>query len=573
MARRSVALTLAAIGLALGIASVAAGQASAGWWFAGGSAFASGLELLAGLALIGAGSAASLRRPQSRFGLLLTFAGMAWFLPEWNNPGIDQSLAFTVGLALSAACPALVAHAALAYPGGRLRTGAERVVVGLFYLASLGLLGVLSALVFDPASAGCGQCPANLLLVTVDGALAEDLQRLGLRLGALSALLVVALAGWRLARGSVAERRSLAPVLVFAGVYLLAVAWDFQHSVARGFLSNDSFDFALWIAQAGSLSALAAGVSWEWVRARRTRSALAALVVELERSPAPGGLGAALARRLGDPSLELLHLLPDGSLVDGAGGGRPSPRDQEVTPLVADGRTLALVAHRPGLFDDQGLAEQVASAARLALDRERLQAELGAQLHDLRASRARIVEAGDLERRRLERDLHDGAQQRLVALSLSLGLALSERGGDDPLLELARAELLELLADLRELAHGLYPVVLAEEGLAAAVEALAEGSVVPLRLDGPLPDERLDPPAATAAYLVIRGMANDERRHWTSVAGAKKDGRLVVQVAGDGGPPADLVYLQDRVGAVGGELTAEGPSEGVTRLRAELPCA
>ena len=573
MRPRAAALALVASGLALGIASVAAGRAHPGWWFAGESDAASALELVAGLGLIVAGAAAWLRRSASRFGLLLALAGLVWFAPEWNNPEIGGSLTFTAGLVLLAACPPLVAHAALAYPGRRLRSRAERAVIGLAYLASLGLLGVLPALLFDPGAEGCAQCPQNLLLLTADGDLAEGLQRLGLRLGVVWAGLVVALAARRVFRGSVAERRLIVPVLVPAGVYVLAVAWDFQHSVGRGFLSNDSLELSLWIAEGLALCLLALGATWEWLRARRTRSALAALVVELQRFPAPGGLRAALARGLGDPSLELFHRLPDGRLIDAAGHpGVPRP-DQQLTPLVSGGRSLALVAHRPGLFDDPALAEELASAARLALDNERLQAELRARLEDLRASRARIVEAGDVERRRLERDLHDGAQQRLVALSLAIGLARAQHGGDDPTLQRAQQELSQLLAGLRELAHGIYPVALAEEGLAAAVEVLSEASRVDLRLESPLPDERLDPPVETAAYLVIHEMVRDERRRWTSIDTIREGGRLVLEVAGDGRPPAELVHLEDRIGAVGGQLRLDGSTEGVTRLRAELPCA
>ena len=573
MARRAASLALLAAGLVLGIASVTAGRDHPGWWFGAESDAASALELLAGLALVAAGAAAWRRRPASRFGPLLAAAGLAWFLPELNNPEIGGSLAFTTGLALLAACPPLVAHAALAYPGGRLRSRAERAAVCLAYLASLGLLGLVPALLFDPAGRGCAECPQNLLLLASEGDLAENIQRLGLRLGPVWVGLVMAVMAWRVARGSVAERRVVVPVLVSAGVYLLAVAWAFQHSVDRGFLSNDSLDFSLWIAQALALCLLAVAASLEWVRARHTRSALAALVVELESSPVPGGLRTELARRLGDPALELLHQLPDGRLVDAAGGTRRQRGDQELSPLVSGGRTLALVAHRQGLLDDVSLTKGVASAARLALDNERLQAELRAQLEDLRASRARIVETGDAERRRLERDLHDGAQQRLVALSLAIGLAIAQRGGADPGLERAQHEVRKLLAELRELAHGIYPVALAEEGLGAAVEALAENSRVPLRLESPLPEGRLDPPVETVAYLIIREMLRGERSSWASVRTAREPDQLVLEVMGDGGPPAELVLLEDRVGAVGGRLRLERPADGGTRLRAELPCA
>jgi signal transduction histidine kinase len=443
--------------------------------------------------------------------------------------------------------------------------------VGVAYLACVGLLGVLPALFFDPAAEGCAQCPRNALLITADGGLAEILRRIGLGLGPLWVALVVGLAAWQLARASVAERRLIMSVLLPASAYLLAVAWAFQRSVERSFVANDSFELALWSAQALSLSLLALGATWEWVRARRTRATLAALVVELERSPAPGALGTALSRRLGDPSLELLHRLPDGRLVDIGGHPPAASRDKQITPLVSRGRTLAVIAHRPGLFADSGLADEVASAVRLALENERLHAVLRAQLEELRASRARIVEAGDIERRRLERDLHDGAQQRLVTLSLAVGLAIAEHG-DDPKLACAQRELRLLLAELRELAHGIYPVALAEEGLAAAVEALAEQSRVAVRLRRRLPEERLTAPVETAAYMVVREMAGDERRRWTAVDAHRAGDRLVLEVSGDGGPPAEVVHLEDRVGAAGGRLRLERRAEGVTCLRVELPC-
>jgi signal transduction histidine kinase len=569
-ARRAAAAFLAVAGAALGVAAVLAGRAHPGWWFAGESSAAAALELAAGLALLAGGAASWWRRPGSAFGPILALAGAVWFLPEWNNPDAGGSITFTAALALGAATPALVAHAALAYPAGRLRSRAERAAVAAAYLACAGLAGMLPALLLDPAAQGCGDCPANLLLVTSDAGLAVDLQRLGLRFGALSAVVVVALATWRIARASVAERLLTAPVLAAAGVYLLAVAAQFVHASDRGFLENDVM--WLWAVQGVALVALALAVGLQWARSRRTRTALAALVVELERSPAPGGLQAALARRLRDRSLEVLHRLPDGRLVDASGGPVKPPPSRELTPLVSGGRTLAVLAHRPGLIADPAVTEAVVSGARLALDNQRLQAELRAQLEDLRASRARIVEAADHERRRLERDLHDGAQQRLVALSLAIGLEIAEHGDGDPRLRAAQAEVNALLAELRTLAHGIYPVALAEEGLEAAIEALAEGSAVPLRIEGKLARGRLDPPVEAAAYLVVREMARDERRSWASVALGEADGCLVLEVSGEGDAPADLQHLEDRVGAVGGHLRNDTPAPGVTHLHAELPC-
>ena len=162
-------------------------------------------------------------------------------------------------------------------------------------------LGILPTLFFQPASQGCGQCPDNLLGVVNDPQAVQALTRVGIRVGLAWTVLLVALMGWRLLRATTATRRLIAPVAVPAIAYLTLVAWSFQHALARGFLSNDTVDRRLWLGQAVALVVLALGVAWEWVRGRRTRSALARLVVELAASPPPGGLGAALSKTLGDP--------------------------------------------------------------------------------------------------------------------------------------------------------------------------------------------------------------------------------------------------------------------------------
>ena len=244
-----------------------------------------------------------------------------------------------------------------------------------------------------------------------------------------------------------------------------------------------------------------------------------------------------------------------------------------MTELVRGGRPVALLVHRPGLLDDPGLVEEIVATARLALDNERLQAQVRAQLQDLRTSRARIVERGDAERRRLERDLHDGAQQRLVSLALSLRLA--RLGGDaDPdvaALEEAEAEVRQALEELRGLARGLYPAALTEEGLGAALEALAEQAAGPLVL-GRLPQERLEPNVEAAAYFVVAETLKRGRSRRASVDASRADGRLVVEVETDEQPPAELTDLEDRVGALDGRLLVQVAPEGRTRIRVELPC-
>jgi signal transduction histidine kinase len=280
------------------------------------------------------------------------------------------------------------------------------------------------------------------------------------------------------------------------------------------------------------------------------------------------------AEALHDPALELAYRRPerdeyvnaDGRAVEVAAGP-----GQAVTPLLGGETLVAVLVHDARLAEQPGLIEEVVSAARLALQNEQLQAEVYAQLEDLRASRARIVEAADDERRRLERDLHDGAQQRIVALSLALQVLRSQLG-PEPDAELAarlaaaQATLQRGLAELRELAHGIYPAVLSDEGLAGALEALAEQADIPIRLEA-LAEGRFPSAIENAAYFTIV----------EAIAGAKtaslsvdhKEGKLVIRVRSNTKDcPADRTEIADRIGALNGHFTA---SEG--ELRAEIPCA
>jgi signal transduction histidine kinase len=569
---RVLRLGIGAAGLGVGAFSLALARSEPGYSFAGSSAYASAAELLAGYALLAVGLIASTRPRQARLGTVLVAASITWFLLEWNNPGAGSAFVFTVGLVLYLAAAPLIAHAVLAYPDGRLRSRLDRVGLALAYGGTVVVLGLLAASVFDPAAQRCAQCPRNLLLVYADGGIYGSINRVGIRLGVVWGLLLIVLVVANLVRSTPARRRVAAPVTLVGCLYLGFVAADFVHGAGRGFLSNDSLDRRLWLGEAAALCSLALAVAWGWVRARRTRSELAALVLELSES-SPGGLRDMLAVTLDDPALELAYPLDDGRLVDAR--GRPARLEREVTPVVRAGREVACLSHRPGLFDDPTLAEEVAATARLALENERLQAQTRAQLEELRASRARIVEAGDAERRRLERDLHDGAQQRLVGLLLSLRLARSHLGPDsDPALlapiEEAEAELRAAVAELRELAHGIFPAALDEEGFSAAVEALAEGAAVPVEMTA-LPQERLAPAVEAAAYFVVAEAMRQSDGTPLLVSAARHEGRLVVEVESERGP-AEIVALEDRVGALDGTVeVVHEPGVGV-RIRAEIPC-
>src|SRR4029077_9066485 len=216
------------------------------------------------------------------------------------------------------------------------------------------------------------------------------------------------------------------------------------------------------------------------VRARTARGALGTAIVDLEPGAPPGRLRDTLARALGDSTLQLAFRDRDG-FTDTSGlavePARPDP-GRAVVPLT--GAQEAVLVYDAGLELEPQLIRLTVAAASMALEHSRLQAEVQAQLHLVRASRARIVEAGDAERRRLERDLHDGAQQRLVTLPMALGMARGRAARVDPelemLIESASKEAKEALTELRELARGIHPAVLTETGLAGAIQALAEGS-------------------------------------------------------------------------------------------------
>jgi signal transduction histidine kinase len=221
-----------------------------------------------------------------------------------------------------------------------------------------------------------------------------------------------------------------------------------------------------------------------------------------------------------------------------------------------------LLAHTPRLLDGAAIA----SAARLPLRNERLQAELRTRLGDLRAMRGRIVAAADGERRQLERDLHDGAQQGLASLAVAVEAARART--DDPSLAQARAEIRGALAALREVAHGLVPAVLADEGLAEAVAAFAETVDALVHLPDALPPGRLAPEVETTAYHVIVEAVRRAESGEATVRAARGDGRLVVSIDAVMPPADQLQDLDDRVGALGGELRIDPVS-----LVVELPCA
>jgi signal transduction histidine kinase len=322
---------------------------------------------------------------------------------------------------------------------------------------------------------------------------------------------------------------------------------------------------------------------------RLARGAVAGLVVELGQMRAPGKLREALARALHDPGLALAYWLPEQRRYVDLEGRRVQLTEnggsRVATIVEREGRRVAALVHDVSLRDDPELVEAVCAAAGLALENERLQAELRAHLDKLRASRVRIVEAADAERRRLERDLHDGTQQRLVSVSMALGLAQSKLGSDPEaagrILEETRGTLGAALQELRELSQGIHPGVLTERGLGPALQELAYVAPVSVEFAVALKERLPEAVEAAGYYVVAEALANVAKyasATAVSVRVGRLNGRLRVEVTDDGVGGADpargsgLRGLADRVEALGGAFAFESqPGEG-TRLQAEIPC-
>jgi signal transduction histidine kinase len=540
-------------------------------WALADSTGALSVEIAAGLALAVAGAVVMSRGPDSRSGALLCGAAAAWLIAEWDNPGAPGGIVFTLGMALGVAAPALLAHALLVHGSGRLGTTAARLAVGAAYAGLAVLAGTAATLVADPAASGCGSCPPNLLRVADAPDAVAWLERWGLRLGAAALAFAAVLVLWRAWRASPAARRTIAPVLVPGVVFLGLVVAQQVHDLRRGWAGTDQLDDALRLAESVALLAVALGVGWQRLAARRMRGRLAGLVVEMTGAVRPGGLRDLIAAALDDPTLELLYPF-EGVWIDPAGrqGTLPTSEVRGITSLVHNDAVAAVVVHRPGLLDDARLVEELGRAARLAIDHERLQAQQRAQLERLRAARTAIVAATDAERRRLERDLHDGAQQALAALAMAIGVARGAAEGEHAeRMAHAQNHVRAALDGVRALAYATYPAALDEAGLAAALDVLSDWQAnVEL---GALPEGRLDPALEASAYFIVAALTRTDGDAMVDVNIHHEPAQLVIDVRA--GAPPELTEVEDRVGALSGQLAVNQTPAGDTHVQVGLPCA
>jgi signal transduction histidine kinase len=521
---------------------------------------------------IAAGLIAWWRRPDSRFGLLMIVAGFGTFLSlfTWAN----SVFLYTIGQAFDFVPPVLLIHLTLAFPSGRLERALERSVVAAAYVLGIGFALVRMML--------GGVEPPTLLQVVANPEAALVVERiilLGLSVLCLAGIAVLAVR--RRGRGR-PLRRWVALLIDSFALGLLMIALLFLAGTF-GWPQFETIRRVTFLVIGAAPIAFLIGL----LQARLARSTVGTLMLELQKGPTPGYLRDAMARALRDPSLTLSFWLPefgryvdfDGQPVETSGeNGRAS------TQIDRDGIQVAMLMHDPALLDEPELLAAVTAAVGMALDNARLQAELRARLDELRGSRARILEAGQQERQRLERNLHDGAQQRLIALSLELGVLEAESDVDSEArarLDRARREIAASLEELRDVARGIHPAVVSGHGLAVALKSLAARAPVPVRLTVEVGGQVPEAVEIAAYYVVSESLANVAKHahaSGVSVDVRTADGQAVIEITDDGIGGADtelgsgLRGLADRVEALDGRLRMWSPTGGGTRLRAEIPC-
>ena len=428
-----------------------------------------------------------------------------------------------------------------------------RLLVAAGYLV-LGGLGVLVAAVHNPfLDLDSWSNLSDFAFVDVEPVLARGLLRSrGCVVAAAVAGVLLVLA--RAARGRTWRGGSVwgPAVLALAGEAAYAVRL-LRHPLEQ-FTSTEGL--ALALLRAVALLALGLAVAWRADARRRLLRRMTGLVTELPRRPPAGPWRRRSARRCGTRVSRCATGCGSGGSTSTPTAARAPPErgERAVVRVVRGDQPVALVTYDPGRLGDSSLEQQLGAAARLAIDNERLRAESLAHVRELTDSRARVVAAADLERRTLERDLHDGAQQRLLAVLLELRLAGAPTGAPGWPLDRAVPAAAAALEELRDFAHGVFPAVLEESGLEQALWSLTDSSPVPVTLDVALGDDVRSAAAERAAYLVARAGVDGPRPGFA--LDARRDGQIVLVASGGG--EVDEVHLADRVGAVGGSCAMVG---------------
>lgn len=570
-----VALALAAVALAAVVAAAVAGNDVRPV-----TTVALTFAVLVGWSFAASGLVAWQMRPDNWIGPAMVTTSFLWSISQLYYA--QDPVFFTLGHLLQPTYIGPIMYVLLAFPTGRLDGPFIRGFAAVVFLLTI---------VFEPLyvlfgghSHSCVGCPPVVVEIVYAPELAATVMTVLHGAGAIAAAMTFAILvrRWRVA--TPAMRFAITPV-VWTGAAMTAVlgAWVVTDALERPWPVVP--DIALNLMLVAVAVSFLVGVA----RTRLARSAVADLMIELSGPLAPGALRSGLARVLRDPSLGIAYWLPDEDrFVDAEGTPVAQPVDgsgRSVTMIERDGRRIAVLIHDPAV-DDEHLIRSACSAAALALENERLQAELRAQLAEVRASRARIVEAAQSERRRIERDLHDGTQQRLVSIAMTLGLAETKAASDSrgarELIAESRAAMSATLTELRELSQGIHPGILTERGLSQALDDLVIRLRMPVDIDVSL-DERLPAPIETTAYYVVSegltNIAKYARATSAHVRVARENGTALVEISDDGTGGADPIKgsglrgLRDRVEALGGRFAVSSQEGHGTTIRAELPCA
>jgi signal transduction histidine kinase len=537
------------------------------------------LDVVPGSSFVLAGLVAWSLRPRNRVGFLMIGVGVGLLtrnaaLQQWVG---QVSVPLEVGLHFVSPLWAVVfLQLLLAFPGGRLVSRLDRAVVGSFY-AVVPLAAVLAVAVAGyPLLRPIGQpvfdmkTPAGLIYLVC------------LVIG--SGLVI---RRWFL--GGRARRRSMSPL--FWPMVPITIFFLLSAAAVLGVLITPIPLLGLATVFPLFLVALPAGFLVGLLRSGLDMSSVGDLVVKLSGGLAPERLQPALAQALHDPSLEVAYWLPAQEWFADLEGRRielPTADSERAVSVLGDAsRPVAALVYDSSLVHEGQLVDAAAAAVRLALENARLQVQLRAQLEEVRQSRARLVEAADSERQRVERDLHDGAQQQLVTLLLSMQVTKTEalRNSDLETAELVDANMAALkqaLEELRELARGIHPTILTQAGLVPAIRSLTERCPMPVEVTEELGDVRLAPPLEAALYFVVSEAITNAVKHSKGrrmcVSMGRRSGLAIVEVSDDGVGGADLSVgsglrgLADRVAAVGGRLVVKSDHAGGTTIHAEVPC-
>ncbi len=539
------------------------------------------LTLVVGASLLASGLGSWRVRPENRLGPVMVLTGFAWFAGQLSESG--SPVLYTIGALVQYVFIIGFFYMLLSFPSGRLEHKLDRVLIGSVSGIVFGLQ-LLAMLIGNHSGVRCPACPDNVLHVVTLNHVARGLLTLLRVLGGIGTLVTIVVLVRRWMRASPPQRRAVAPVLWTGCVTLAGLILTVVDDLVGDPLGALPIEVVFY-----AFATVPVAVLFVSLQRTLARGMVAGLVVELGTPSASGDLRQALARALGDRSLELAFWFPAESRYVGADGRPvelPEPGGTRRSTFVErDGQPIAMLLHDPALEHNAELVQSVCAAAGLALENERLHAELRARLVELQASRARLVGATDSERRRIERDLHDGTQQRLVSIAMSLGLLDSKLPGDPsaarPIVQETREALAVVLQELRELTHGIRPPLLVERGLPAALDELCRRAALPgrvsLAISGRLPEQ-----VESAAYFFASEALTNAAKHSHAsevfVAARVDGGTLMVEVADDGiggaatGGGSGLRGLADRVEALGGRFTLSSPPGRGTTLRAEIPC-